>query len=158
MKCSTFYLHVVLLLMMSCVHKLEPITYGQDECNQCKMMIVDKHYSCQLLTNKGKNYKFDAIECVIEFINENDINTNKIKEIVVSEYLSPGEMISYKKAKFLISNKTSSPMGANISAFSSTDKILKIDSIGRIYTWNTLVNNSSKIIDRNYELDRLIKR
>ena len=45
----------VLILLVSISCKIEPqkIEYGKDQCNYCKMNVVDKTHSAQYVTKKG---------------------------------------------------------------------------------------------------------
>ena len=48
----------------ACSKGHQPINYGEDECEFCKMMVMDKRYGAELVTDKGKIYFFDSIECL----------------------------------------------------------------------------------------------
>ncbi len=67
---SKYFIAIFLLLSLvtaSCGSNPEPINYGHDECEFCRMQISDNRYGAELVTDKGKVYKFDSIECLIEF-------------------------------------------------------------------------------------------
>ncbi len=66
-KFSLIFFITLTLLISSCGSKPEPINYGHDECEFCRMQISDNRYGAELVTDKGKVYKFDSIECLIEF-------------------------------------------------------------------------------------------
>lgn len=129
---------IVLLLTFSCKVEPEAIGYGKDQCVFCKMNIVDKTHSAQFVTTKGKQYKFDAIECMVNYLDEN--NENEIALLLVANYGNPGEMIDAKQASYLISKEIKSPMGANLSALYSLEKAQELQQqyLGEIYTWKTL--------------------
>jgi copper chaperone NosL len=102
------------------------------------MNIVDKTHAAQYVTKKGKQFKFDAIECMV-----NDVSEKKQEELailLVANYGSPGEMIPAKTATFLISKEIKSPMGANLSAFSMLEKAQEFQHkhSGKIYSWEAL--------------------
>ncbi|MGB5288980.1 MAG: hypothetical protein WBN42_10875, partial [Ignavibacteriaceae bacterium] len=61
-KFSMVFLLPLLFLLASCGSKPEPINYGKDECEFCRMQISDNRYGAELVTDKGKVYKFDSIE------------------------------------------------------------------------------------------------
>ena len=50
--------------------KQEEINYGVDACAYCKMNIVDPKFGAELITKKGRVYKFDAIECMVNYDRE----------------------------------------------------------------------------------------
>jgi len=130
----------VLILLVSISCKIEPqkIEYGKDQCNYCKMNVVDKTHSAQYVTKKGKQFKFDAIECMVNDISEK--NTNDIAIFLVADYGNPGEMIDALTSNYLISKAIKSPMGANLSALSSMDKAIELQTKfeGEIFTWESL--------------------
>ena len=129
---------LILLLTISCKVEPQTIDYGKDQCSFCVMNIVDKTHASQYVTKKGKQFKFDAIECMVNDVNEK--GEEKIAIMLVADYGNPGEMIAAKTAIFLISKEIKSPMGANLSAFSAKNKVegLQQKFGGQIYSWETL--------------------
>src|SRR5690606_37339040 len=63
-------LSISALMISSCTPKPEPIEYGSDICHFCKMTIVDQQHAAELVSTKGKVFKFDAIECMLNFEKE----------------------------------------------------------------------------------------
>ncbi|WP_372766259.1 nitrous oxide reductase accessory protein NosL [Lutibacter sp.] len=129
---------IVLLLTISCKVEPEAIEFGKDQCDFCKMNIVDKTHAAQFVTAKGKQFKFDAIECVVNYVGQN--SEEKIAVLLVADYGNPGEMTDAETAAYLISTEIKSPMGANLSAFSlkNTAEEYQQKHSGEIYTWETL--------------------
>lgn len=127
-----------LLLIISCKVAPEAIEYGKDQCSFCKMAIVDKTHAAQLVTAKGKQFKFDAIECMVNYLAENSEENTAM--LLVANYGNPGEMIDAKTAAYLISLEIKSPMGAHLSALSTTEKAQELQQkhSGEIFTWETL--------------------
>lgn len=136
------YLFILLIpiLFISCNAQPDPIDYGHDDCSYCKMTIVDKAHSAQLVTKKGKQYKYDAIECMVRNVLASPELSIKSK-MYVANYKDPGKIIDAKKASYIISPKIKSPMGANLSAVhdvKEANNLVKING-GNIYTWKTLL-------------------
>ena len=129
----------VLCLFVSCKVEPEQINYGTDACHFCKMTIVDQQHAAQYVTNKGKQFKFDAIECMVNELAEK--KTKQIASLLVSDYATPGKMTSATSAIYLISPAIKSPMGANLSAFMTENDALtaKGENEGRLYSWVTLL-------------------
>jgi len=129
-----------LLLFFTVACKVEPqkIEYGKDQCSFCKMNVVDKTHSAQYVTKKGKQFKFDAIECMVNEINEKDVNDIAI--FLVADYGNPGEMVDALTSTYLISKAIKSPMGANLSALSSKNRAIELQTKfeGEIFTWESL--------------------
>ncbi len=129
---------VILLLSISCKIEPQPIEYGKDQCSFCVMNIVDKTHAAQYVTKKGKQFKFDAIECLVNDISNK--NEEDIAIFMVADYGNPGVMIPAKTATYLISEEIKSPMGAHLSALSTLEKAKELQQkhSGEIYTWETL--------------------
>jgi len=133
-----FFGTIILLLVISCKVTPEAIEYGEDQCDFCKMNIVDKMHASQFVTAKGKQFKFDAIECMVHYIDQN--NEEKIALLLVADYGKPGEMTEAETAAYLITPAIKSPMGANLSGFSSkkTAEEFQQKNQGEIFTWETV--------------------
>ncbi len=123
-----------LILLISCKVEPKKINYGTDACDFCKMTIVDKTHASEIVTKKGRAYKYDAIECMLQDIHQRDINS--IGLFLVTDYTKPAVLIDAKKAVFLISKEIKSPMGAFLSAFSDK-KDIKV-SEGKTYNWEEI--------------------
>ncbi len=141
MQTLKHYLIIALLLLVfSCNVSPQAIDYGSDGCHYCKMTIVDKIHAAEVVTNKGKVYKFDASECMINFLKEFE-NSSEIKLYLTNHYTEPEVLIDATKATFLISENIPSPMGAFLSAFETKAEAEKIQSEkgGELHTWNELL-------------------
>lgn len=134
-----FSIITLLLLFFSCNVSPEPINYGSDGCHYCSMTIVDKTHAAEVVTNKGKVYKFDATECMINFMDE--FETSEIELYLSNNYTEPEALIDATKATFLISENIPSPMGAFLTAFKNKADAEKFqaDKGGELYTWETLL-------------------
>lgn len=139
------YTVIFSFLFFSCEIGPKPIHYGEDGCEYCKMTIVDKQHASELVTSKGKVYKFDAIECMVNFRKEHEDIQYAL--YLVSDFNTPGDMVDATMATFLISENISSPMGANLAAFQN--QRIASDAVknygGKLYTWNEIL----PVITRN---------
>ncbi len=53
--------------MVSCAPQgAEPIKLNTDGCEFCKMKIADGKFGAEIITAKGRIYKFDDMHCIIE--------------------------------------------------------------------------------------------
>lgn len=143
-----FYLFGFFLLL-SCSKNIEPIAYGSDVCTYCSMTIVDQSHAAQLVTKKGKNYKFDSSECMLHYLHEHTAEPEML-HILSADYTHPGRLIDATKAIFLISTQISSPMGAFLSALedSTTAQKLEKQYTGKLYDWESIKN---EITDQHTE-------
>ncbi|TDS57200.1 nitrous oxide reductase accessory protein NosL [Myroides indicus] len=130
-----------LFLLMGCGKNAQPINYGSDGCDFCRMTIVDKAHVAQLVTSKGKNFKFDAIECMVHYLNQQE-NDQNYHLLLVADLSNPGETIDAKSAVYIISKKIPSPMGAFLSALKTESEAEEIiaENGGEIYNWNEILN------------------
>lgn len=134
------YLAILFLLVaaVGCSVKPQPINFGKDACVFCKMNIVDKQHAAELVTNKGKVFKYDAIECLLQ-----DTERNKEDEVslyLVVDYLNPEGFIDATKATYLVSEAIPSPMGAYLSAFKEQSKakdFVKTED-DKLYSWSEI--------------------
>lgn len=125
-------------LLISCSPNPEPIDYGNDVCDFCKMNITDNKYAAELVTSKGKVYKFDSIECLFQFKELEFKSDDEIHSELVNDFSNPGELIDLRKAFFLKSYVFRSPMGMNVLSVSSEEKLSEIKSQhgGEVLTYN----------------------
>ncbi len=130
MKTSIYKVVIAFLsvTLLSCSTTPEPIRYGEDSCHFCEMTIVSQAHSAQAVSTKGKQFKYDAIECMM-----NDIIKNQTEMVVkqVANFKDPGSMIDVKNAGFIVHDSINSPMGENLAA-------LKMDGNDNLYTWSEL--------------------
>jgi copper chaperone NosL len=106
------------------------------------MLIVDNKFGAEIVSNKGKIYKFDATECMINFFRLGKINKDEVSFYLVTDASEPAELIDAIKSFYLISEKFPSPMGANLSAFErieTAEKFLLIYG-GEIKNWYELLS------------------
>lgn len=146
-----FFLILIFITITACDKSAKPISYGEDQCDYCSMTIVQKTHSAQLVTEKGKQRKFDAIECMINYIKE-EPQKFKSATLLVANYNQPGEMIPAENSTFLISKNLPSPMGANLTAFASTAeaKVVQKKLDGKVYQWNELKKVINKDSHQNH--------
>lgn len=131
-------LYVSLYFLGSCTIEPKPINYGKDHCHYCEMTIVDRNHATFYVTEKGKQFNFDAIECMINDLNNN--NKHNLAFMEVTYYGHPKQMLKAQSATYLISESIKSPMSANLSAFSTLDVAKKAQQEhgGTIYTWSEI--------------------
>ena len=126
-----------LVMIMSCTVEPQPIEYGVDQCAACRMIIADSRFGCELVTTKGKIYKYDAIECLIPEVLKN--GTDHYAYIMVADYHQPGKLVAATNARYKIDPEIPSPMGGNLSAYSDTGSEISLGS----YDWEGLLSNLS---------------
>lgn len=135
---------LLITLFYNCSNNPEPINYGHDSCDKCRMQIVDPKYGTELVTSKGKIYKFDSIECLAFF--SSNINRDSNSTIWVTDFLNNNELIKNSNAYYLRSEKLNSPMGLNLTAFSSEKQLNNtIEKYnGKELSWKEIINYVNK--------------
>ena len=136
---QTILFVIIMLPFNSCKVEAEKIVYGEDGCHFCSMTVVDKIHGAEMVTKKGKVFKFDAMECLINFSKE--VNPEDVALYLTNHYNDPEELIDATKATFLISQDLPSPMGAFLTAFENkkdADEVHK-EKGGELYSWEELL-------------------
>ena len=130
---------MVLLILVSCTTSPEPIKVGTDNCTFCKMTISDARYGAEIVTKKGKRYKFDDAHCVLAYL-KNLADEKEISDIYFTDFDGKHELVKAGSALFFQSDQLNSPMGGNVAAFSDKDALLKLSQQfkGTELTWNDL--------------------
>lgn len=133
-----------MILLQSCQPSPKPINYGVDACHFCKMTIVDQQHGAELVTDKGKVFMFDAIECMVNYL-EKDASTT-FQYLLVNDYESPKKLIDATTSHYLISKAIPSPMGAFLTAFDNEKIVLEMKESkgGEVFKWKDLQEHLKK--------------
>ncbi len=119
MRVRLAWILLVVLLLAGCRPKGPvPIDYGQDICAFCKMIIADPRYGAELITKKGKVYKFDSVECMVAYMIY-DLKPDEVGAVYVTDFAHPRKLIPAESAYYLQSVGLRSPMSLGITAFAS---------------------------------------
>ncbi|MDW8332453.1 MAG: nitrous oxide reductase accessory protein NosL [Cyclobacteriaceae bacterium] len=111
-------------IISACSVKPEPIQYGSDMCHTCKMTIMDRKFGGEVVTEKGKIYKFDDLNCMINFLNSGYLEEREVAFRLVIDYAQPAKLIDATQAFYLKSNEIRTPMASRLAAFES-DKVME---------------------------------
>jgi copper chaperone NosL len=103
--------------MMSCSVEPEPLQYGKDACYVCKMTLMDNKFGAEVVSTKGKVFKFDDTNCFINFLNTGVLTDGDIAHCLITDFASPGILIDAKTAFYAKSENIKSPMASNVAAF-----------------------------------------
>ena len=125
---SIVFLSLTILTLTSCGSEPEPINYGHDECEFCRMQITDNKYGAELVTDKGKIYKFDSIECMIEFSLVKNTLGDTNNKLLITDFDNPDNFIDARNSFYVKNDKFRSPMGLNVTAFNSEEQAQKFIS------------------------------
>lgn len=112
--------------MSSCNSGPESIKYGIDNCYSCKMTISDLRYGAEIVTKKGRTYKFDDSFCMIAFLKSKALEPFQIKGIYMTNFTGKHQLLDVDAAMMLQSDAIRGPMGGNIIAADQIDSINKL--------------------------------
>jgi len=113
-KTPLWIVALCIFIMVSCSVKPEPIAFGEDHCTYCRMNIADPKFGAELVTAKGKVFKFDAVECMVPYLQKN--SAVDYSHVLAIAYDEPGELKPVANLKFAFSDRYKSPMGGNLAA------------------------------------------
>lgn len=109
-------------IFASCTTKPQPIKMG-DTCDFCIMGVADNRFGAELITKKGKIYKFDDVHCLLGFMKANTVPKEQQKSILFVDFEAPHGFVEAENVFLLKSEELRSPMGGNIAAFTSSKKL-----------------------------------
>lgn len=104
------------LLSAGCSRKPQPIVAGEDDCHFCKMTITDIRFGGELITGKGKVFKFDDVKCLASFTANEMKSGGKDFDIYVQDYVNR-DLAPLSGAVLLRHPSFRSPMASGIAAF-----------------------------------------
>jgi copper chaperone NosL len=104
------------------------------------MTISDNRFGGEIITKKGKTYKFDDIHCLLSFKKSDAIKKEDIDHTYLVKFNSTHSFIEASKALLFKSEDFHTPMGSNIAAFENEESLKntaqKFNGIG--VSWNDL--------------------
>ncbi len=132
---------LLIFSISGCSIEPEPIKIGKDNCNFCKMTISDNKYGAEILTKKGRAFKYDDSKCLFSEISEGGIKMDNIKDIYFTDFCNGHALIKSQNSFYLKSDQLKTPMGGDIAAFSSRDslKFYATQLGGEEVTWTQLM-------------------
>lgn len=112
---------VILLItsLLACSTEPQALQYGKDTCYTCKMTLVDKRFGAEIVTVKGKVYKFDDINCMVNFHNSGMERMEEMAYRLVIDFAHPETLIDTQHAFFVKTDSVRTPMGSQLSAFAT---------------------------------------
>jgi len=127
------------LLLYSCQSTPEPIEYGTDQCDFCRMTISNPKFGAELVTDKGRVLKYDAAECMAQQLGDPE-TAPAYENLYAVAFDDPRHLYPVDSLYFIISPDFRSPMGANLAAFSEPTA-LEEKYQQQLLTWDEVVQN-----------------
>ncbi|MBS1688565.1 MAG: nitrous oxide reductase accessory protein NosL, partial [Bacteroidetes bacterium] len=99
-----------------------------------------KRFAAEILTSKGKAYKFDDMGCLLKYMSENNLPNSDAK-IFVANYSNPtASFLDANTAIYIHSEALKTPMNGDYAAFSDEKNavIPGDNSHGGLLKWQDL--------------------
>lgn len=120
----------------------QPIRWGEDNCDHCKMTLMDQQFGAEIVTKKGKAYKFDDLNCLVNFLHKNTVPADQVAEKYVVNHAQPGTLIPAASAVFLSSEQLKTPMAGGVAAFGHLTDLEKVKTEigGEVLDWGKVAD------------------
>jgi len=137
---ATSLIFFLLVAISSCNQGPEPILIGRDNCSFCTMTVSDARFGAELITRKGKIFKFDDPNCLLSYLEDSTFDRSQVKEIYLTDFCNHHSLIKSDQALLLKSDVLKAPMGGHIAAFINADSLrIAMKAIkGSIIRWDEL--------------------
>lgn len=128
-----------LFVLTTCISQ-EPseIELHTEECVYCKMVISDERFPAQLVSEKGKSYTFDSIECMAAYVYLNPERAEGSKRYLTN-FTDPGGWLSIEEAAIYRSEEVPSPMGLSLFALDKGSEVPQILGKADQQTWQQTI-------------------
>jgi copper chaperone NosL len=131
----------VTLATAGCSDGPRTVHVGTDLCDHCHMTVSQEGFASQLVTDRGRSYVFDSVECMAEFVNQEGVPRTQVRSLWVSDFSEPGTWLRAEDARFLRSLELRSPMGMGLSAHASDEAAtgLRSEFGGELLSWDQVL-------------------
>jgi copper chaperone NosL len=112
----------------------EPAPRG---CDYCRMRIEDPAFEGEITGERGRRWRFDAIECMAAAVLTDSVPPRAIRAIAARAVARPHAPLDVHRARFLHGPGLPSPMGMHLSAHASESAALAARRRhgGRLLDW-----------------------
>ena len=102
---------------------------------------MDPKFAGEIISKKGKIYKFDDAHCLVHFLKAGNIKTADISQTVFIDYENNKNFLDINSLFFVVSPKLKSPMNGNAAAFVDKSSAARIarETDGEIKEWASLL-------------------
>ncbi|MBL7958853.1 nitrous oxide reductase accessory protein NosL [bacterium] len=135
---------ILMASIVSCQNNPEAIDYGHDDCAHCRMVISDRKFGAELITQKGKIYKFDSIECMASYYRHTEFTD--VQSLWTIDFSNPVMWVKADGAYYLQSKNLPSPMGMFLSSFANreTAEAMRSQMEGNLLNWQEVMSLVAK--------------
>jgi len=115
-KVSATAIAIAMLTLSSCgSDEAKPIILNTDSCDFCKMTISNGKFGAEVITEKGRYYKFDDVACMVQYVKTNTSVT--YTSFFINDFLQENTLIPAQTGFYLKGGTLASPMRGNVAAF-----------------------------------------
>lgn len=112
----------LLFMATACADGPRTVHIGSDNCDHCHMTISQEAFAAQLITDRGRAYLFDSVECMAEFLSQGEtVTRDQVRSLWVTDFAAPGSWVRAEDATYLRSEQLRSPMGMGLSAYATDE-------------------------------------
>jgi len=130
------------IIFYSCNSIPQRIIIGQDNCAYCNMAFTDARFGGEVVTAKGKVYKFDDVHCLLSFFKEQPAIATQTNTVYLVDFSGKHSLIPVTVAKLFYSAEIQTPMNGNVVAFADSVSLVQGASglKGNSVSWAELIN------------------
>jgi copper chaperone NosL len=127
----------------SCEPKPQAIDFGKDSCAECNMTIVDKRFGAEFVTGKGKVFKFDDVNCMVEFIEREPHAEDTAAMRFIVTFNEGGSLAEADNLVYVKQENLRTPMRSHVAAFRDKEAAqVTLDGLGgggAFLTWDDVM-------------------
>ena len=135
------------LFLPGCKPEPQAIEFGKDSCAGCNMTLVDKRFGAEFVTGKGKVFKFDDVNCMVEFIEREPHAGDTAARRFIVTFNERGVLAEADKLVFVKHKSLRTPMRSHVAAFhDKASAQATLDGLGQggaFLTWEEVMNEFS---------------
>src|SRR5690606_39410929 len=105
---------------------------SEDHCTHCRMSIADPKFGAELVTQKGRVFKFDALECLVPYLQDN--SQERYAHILAISYDEPGQLKPVYELRFVFSVNYKIYKGVNVDVIIISSSLERDDEHNYWYT------------------------
>ena len=104
---------------------------------------MDPKFGSELVTKKGKVFKFDDIGCMVRFMKSGTIDQSELSQVLVVNYKTENDLLDVNSCTFVVGEDIKSPMNFNAAAFTDAETAnnFGIQNGRKILDWKTIYEN-----------------
>lgn len=129
----------ILTATFACNPSTEPqaLEAGKDECEKCRMKIMDTRYGGEVISPRGKIAKFDSIDCLLGYLKDHGAQGSAV---YVADYLRNGVLVRAEAASYVENQNHSAPMASRFISYEDKKDGLQPypESPGPVLQWKDL--------------------